>query len=202
MLTLFHAPQSRSSTVIRLLDALGALDRVTVRRVDIRRLRTGTGASDPANPHPEGKVPLLVHDGVMIRERNAIMVHLTDLFPDAGLSPRPGTPERGAFLSWMAYYGNVIEPVFLSQFAGISNPAFASVFRGPFEVAAELRRGLSQGPWLLGQHFSAADMLLSSPFGWAPEMTPDDPVIRDWVGRCFARPVSDRAQGLDVLEMA
>jgi glutathione S-transferase len=202
MLTLFHAPQSRSSGVIRLLDELGALDRVEIRTVGIRRLRSGTGAADPANPHPEGKVPLLVHDGVMIRERNAIMLHLTEMFPEAGLGTAPGTPERGAFLSWLAYYGNVMEPVFIAAFTGVSAPGFHATFRGMAEVTAELRRGLSPGPWLLGDRYCAADLLLASPFGWAPEMMPDDAVVRDWVGRCLARPQSERAAAWDRMEGA
>ena len=119
MLTLFHAPRSRSSGVVQLLDELGALSSVTVQTVGIRRMREGTGAPDPANPHPEGKVPLLIHDREAIRERNAIMLYLTELFPDAGLGVQAGEPGRGAFLSWLAYYGNVMEPVFIGQFAGI-----------------------------------------------------------------------------------
>jgi glutathione S-transferase len=200
MLTLYHAPQSRSSGVIRLLDELGALDRVEVRTVGIRRLRTGTGAADPANPHPEGKVPLLVHDGVMIRERNAIMLHLTELFPEAGLGATPGTAERGAFLSWLAYYGNVMEPVFIAAFTGVTSPGFHATFRGMGEVTAMLRSGLAQGKWLLGGRYSAADLLLASPYGWAPEMMPEDPVVRDWIGRCLASPLSEKARAFDRME--
>ncbi len=146
MLTLIHAPQSRSTAVLQLLDELGALDKVTVQTVSIHRLRGGTGAPDPANPHPEGKVPLLIHDGTAIRERNAIMLYLTELFPEAGLGIPPGHPQRGAFLSWLAYYGNVMEPVFLGLFAGITAPAYHSVFRGPAEVTAALSAALTRAP--------------------------------------------------------
>lgn len=57
MMTLYHAPQSRSSRIVTLLDELGAADKVTIREVSIRRALQGFGERDPANPHPEGKVP-------------------------------------------------------------------------------------------------------------------------------------------------
>ena len=202
MLTLIHAPQSRSSGVIQLLDELGALDRVTVQPVTIRRLRTGTGAPDPANPHPEGKVPLLIHDGVTIRERNAIFLYLTELFPASGLGVPVGDPQRGAFLSWLAYYGNVLEPVFVGQFAGITHPAYHAVFRGTAEVMATLEAALAQGPWLMGSRFTAADLLISGAFAWAPDAIPDVPPLRDWVARCQARPSVARTQAFDAAQMA
>ncbi len=202
MLTLIHAPQSRSSGVIQLLDELGALSQVTVQTVGIRRLRTGSGAPDPANPHPEGKVPLLIHDGVAIRERTAIMLHLTELFPDAGLGIAPGSPARGAFLAWLAYYGNVMEPVFIAQFSKVESPAFHATFRGVAEVAATLSAALEQGPWLMGDRFTAADLLISGVFAWAPEAAPDVPAIRDWISRCQARPSVVRTREFDALQLA
>lgn len=202
MLTLVHAPQSRSTAVLQLLDELGALDQVTIQTVTIHRLMLGSGAPDPANPHPEGKVPLLIHNGTLIRERNAILLYLTELFPDTGLGIPPGHPQRGAFLSWLAYYGNVMEPVFLGLFAGITAPAYHSVFRGPAEVTAALSGALTQGPWLLGDRYTAADLLISGVFAWAPEMIPDVPAIKDWIARCQARPSVARTLALDAGIMA
>src|SRR5690606_16013498 len=89
MLTLYHSPQTRSSTIVLLLEELGITDRVTVRQVTIPR-SDGSGGRDPANPHPEGKVPLLMDGDVAIRERGAIILYLTDMFPKAGLAPVVG----------------------------------------------------------------------------------------------------------------
>jgi glutathione S-transferase len=197
MLTLIHAPQSRASGVIQLLDELGALDKVKVQSVTIRRLRSGTGEIDPTNPHPEGKVPLLIDDGVMIRERNAIMLYLTELFPEAGLGVLPGSPARGAFLSWLAYYGNVMEPVFIAQFTKVESAAYHATFRGVAEVAAVLRTALEQGPYLMGDRFTAADLLISGVFAWAPDAIPDVAVIRDWIARCQARPSVARTHAFE-----
>jgi glutathione S-transferase len=202
MLTLIHAPQSRSTSVIQLLIELQALDKVAVQTVTIRRLRTGTGAPDPANPHPEGKVPLLIQDGVAIRERNAILLYLTELFPEGGMGIPAGHAKRGAYLSWLAYYGNVIEPVFVGAFAGIDSPAYHSVFRGGAEVAEALRAALDKGPYLLGDRYTAVDLLVSGVFAWAPESIPDVPSIRDWITRCQARPSVAEAQAFDAARMA
>lgn len=187
MLTLYHAPQSRSTRIVRLLHEMNVLDQVEIHPVRIARI-DGSGGADAENPHPEGKVPLLVHDGAVISESNAIMLYLTDLFPESRMGPAVGEPERGAYLSWLAYYGNVVEPVLVIDFAGLEHPAFRSTFRGLAEMTSRLSGALQDRPYLLGEEFSAADLLLTSPFLWKPDAMPDDAVIRDWVERCTARP--------------
>ncbi len=187
MLTLFHAPQSRSSAIVALIDEMKIADWVDVRAVGIPRM-DGSGARDPANPHPEGKVPALVHDGVVITERAAIILHLCTLFPDTGLSPAMASPAWGAFVRWLVWYQGVMEPVLVVQATGLSHPWLTATFRGPDEVAQRLRSALEHGPWLMGEQYSAVDLLLHSPFAWFTEATPDDPLIRDWVARCMNRP--------------
>lgn len=201
MLTLFHAAQSRSTRVLTLIDEMNIADRVQIRTVDIPR-QDGSGHRDPANPHPEGKVPALVHDGVLVTESAAVMVHLTDMFPDSGLAPRMGDPKRGAYLAWMVWYGSVMEPVVIHHYAGLEHPVLTATFRGPDEMAARLRAALEQGPYLLGEHYSAADLICHSPFAWFPEATPDDPLIRDWVARCMGRPSVARSLAADAVRMA
>ena len=96
MLTLYHAPQSRSSRIVWLLEELGA--DYTLKITDIPRM-DGKGAPDPVNPHPDKKVPALVDDGVLITESIAIVQYLTDRFPGAEIGPRIGDPKRGPYLS-------------------------------------------------------------------------------------------------------
>lgn len=196
MLTLYHAPNSRSSRVVRLLMELDILDQVDIRIVSVVR-NDGSGGADPANPHPEGKVPLLVHDGVEIWESNAIMVYLTDLFPAPGFGRSVGDPDRGSYLSWMAWYGNVLEPVIIFAAAGLSHPFLDVTFRGVPEAVARLTAQLKKTPFLLGEQISAADLLLISPYVWFPESTPDEPVIRDWIARCQARPSARQIEEFD-----
>lgn len=182
MITLYHSPQSRSTRIIGLLMAMGVLDRVNVRIVSIPR-QDGSGGRDPVNPHPEGKVPLLVHDGVEIWESTAIMLYLTDLFPASEFGVRADDPQRGRFLAWLSWYGAVVEPVVIFSHMGLEDPVLQATFRGMPEIVARLRTALAEGPWLMGERLTAADLLLASPFLWFPEATPQDSLIRDWVDR-------------------
>jgi len=55
-------------------------------------------------------------------------------------------------------------------------------------MLARLTEALEKGPYLLGEHYTAADLLCSSPFQWFSDLLPDNPRIRDWVARCMDRP--------------
>src|SRR5262245_66236261 len=80
MLTLHHAPQSRSSRILWLLEEVGATYQIALTNIP---RPDGSGASDPKNPHPDKKVPALVDDGVLVTESAAIVLYLTDKFPAA-----------------------------------------------------------------------------------------------------------------------
>ncbi len=201
MLTFFHSPWSRSTRVLGLLCAMDRLDAVDLRVVSIRR-QDGTGERDPRNPHPEGKVPLLVEDGVAIWESAAIMLHLTDLFPEAGMGVPAGEPGRGRYLSWMTWYAGVVEPVLILEAAGIQHLHLTAALRGLDEVQARIGQALAEGPWLMGDRLTAADLLLASPFQWFGDLDPGGDAARDWVARCETIPGLDRAQALDAELMA
>ena len=201
MLTLFHAPQSRSSRIVTLIDEMGIADKIDTKIVTIPR-RDGSGGRDLANPHPEGKVPALLHDGTLITESPAVIQYLTGLFPDTGLAPEPGDPKYGEYLTWLHWYGSVMEPVMIFAAGEIDHPYLQVTFRGVPEVTARIERALTKGPWLLGDRFSAADLLVHSPYAWFGNMTPDVPVIRDWVTRCQARPAVARMRESDARLLA
>lgn len=201
MLTFFHSPQSRSTAILTLIEEMGIADWIDIRTVQIPRM-DGSGGRDPANPHPEGKVPALLHDGVLITERAAIILHLTALFPDSGLSPKLGTPEWGAFATWLTWYQGVLEPVVIFETAGITHPWIEATFRDHKAAAARIRTALETGPWLLGETYSAADLLVHAPYAWFQESTPDDPQIRDWVDRCKARPARQKVIAAEAALMA
>jgi glutathione S-transferase len=202
MLTLYHCPRTRSTAVLALLAAMKVLDRVELREVDIHHFRTGMGEPDPANPHPEGKVPLLVHDGVAIRERAAILLYLTDLFPGAGLGVPVGDPLRGRYLSWLAWYAGVMEPVLILEAAKLDHPFLSATFRDAVAVRARLGEALAAGPWLVGDRYTAADLLCASPFVWFPDLDPGSPEVADWVARCSAHPGLAAARDWDTQALA
>lgn len=186
MLTLYHSPNSRSTSVVQLLHELGATDRVEVKTVTIPR-QDGSGARDPANPHPEGKVPYLVGDSDHVRERGAIILYLTDMFPEAGLAPLPGDPQRGEYLSWLFWYQGVLEPVVILSWAKIEHPMIHASLRDYDTAIQRMDEVLSRQPYLLGERFSAADLLCAGPFAWFGDQLVLTPAIRDWVARCQDR---------------
>lgn len=186
MPTLYHAPDSRSDSIVTLIDLMGIRDRIDIVEVTIPR-QDGSGSRDPRNPHPEGKVPYLVDEGDHVRERGAIITWLTDRFPGGGLGRPVGHPQRGAFLSWLFYYQGVIEPVSLLHYLGIDHPALQATFRDHHTMLARIGEALADGPFLLGQDFSAADLLCASPFIFFGEAMPMTPPVRDWADRCAGR---------------
>src|SRR5580700_7474503 len=131
MLTLIHRPQTRSGSIVWLLEELGVPHEkkiVTLRSAD------GSGARDPANPHPHGKVPVLVDDGCVIFEGGAIALYLTDKFPAAKMGPLPGDPRRGDYLSWLFYRPGVMEPAFIERRFNIPHVYSAMGWGPPEEV--------------------------------------------------------------------
>jgi len=195
MLTLHHAPLSRSSRIVWLLEELGADYELAI--TDIPRM-DGTGGSDPSNPHPDKKVPALVDDGVLVTESIAIVQYLTDKFPAAGLGPGIGDPGRGAYLSWLAYYAGVIEPVVNLEFAGLGdNAAMQRTFRDRAAMDRRLLAAFGAGPYMLGDRFSGADVLIASMGQFARTMLPAGAVVDAYLERCTERPALARALAKD-----
>jgi glutathione S-transferase len=195
MLTLYHAPQSRSSRIVWLLEELGA--DYALKITDIPRM-DGKGAPDPTNPHPDKKVPALVDDGVLITESIAIVQYLTDMFPAADIGPRTGDAKRGPYLSWLAYYAGVIEPVVNLEFAGLAdNAAMQRTFRNRASMDRHILAALEAGPYLLGDKFSGADILIASMGQWARTMLPAGDVVDSYLGLCNSRPALARARAKD-----
>lgn len=187
MLTFYHAPKSRSTSVKQLILELGIEDQVNTVEVTIPR-QDGSGGRDPANPHPEGKVPYLTDGEDHVRERAAIILYLTDRFPQAGLGRPVGHPERGRYLSWLAWYQGVFEPVVILGWAGVKHPAIEASLRDYDTALAQMDEVLTKRPYLLGQEYSAADLLCASPFAWLGDALASTPAIREWVARCTDRP--------------
>jgi glutathione S-transferase len=192
MITLYHGPKTRSTRFIFLLEELEAPYEIRV--VNIRR-RDGSGALDPANPHPHGKVPAISDDGVIVFESPAIALYLTDRFPHNRLGPLAGEADRGAYLSWLAYYSGVFEPAFVSKFMQVDVPRGTAGWVAVEEVMAALLGRLSQTPYMLGERFSALDVLYATTFRLFAQspLLPKSPLIESYVARVAARPAFARA---------
>ncbi|CAN5225770.1 glutathione S-transferase family protein [soil metagenome] len=193
MLTLFHAPWSRSSRLVWLTEELGAEARIEY--CDIVR-GDGSGARDPRNPHPDGKVPALVHDGVLITESGAIAVYLSGLYPKAGLGFPAVSSERGVLLSWMFWAAGEMEPALWGKISGATETD--PVARLRYQQATDrLIEALWDGPFLMGERFTIADVIIGSALAWARPHLPDSPVFDRYLDRLAARPAKIRAEARD-----
>jgi glutathione S-transferase len=196
MITLYHRPKTRSARMVFLLEELDAP--YTVQIVSTRT-RDGSGAPDPANPHPHGKVPAISDDGVVVFESPAIALYLTDKFPKNRLGPQVGEPGRGAYLSWLAYYSGVLEPAVMSKFMNFEVPRVAAGWAPVDEVMATVLALLAKGPYMLGEQFSAVDVLYATMFALFAQspILPKSAVLDEYVKRVLARPAYARASARD-----
>lgn len=194
--TFFHAPQSRSAGTLALLEEL-AVDY----DLHLLDLKAGTQRQpEYLAVNPMGKVPAILHRGALVTEQPAVMMYLAELHADRGLAPMPGDPLRGPFLRWMVYYGSSFEPAVIDRSMQREPAAMATSPYGTFELMlSTLEAQLEEGPWLLGERFSAADVLWGTALNWTVmfKLVPDTPLIRAYVDRVNERPAMQRAAAKD-----
>lgn len=186
-LTLYHAPQTRSSGVRILLEELGA-----PHTLDVLDLQSGRGR-EPAylRINPLGKVPALRHGDALITEQAAIYLYLADQFPERGLAPPIGDPLRGPYLRWMVFYGSSFEPAVVDRALQREPGPKAMSPYGDFDaVLRTMVEALTPGPYLLGERHSAADVLWGAALGWTTgfKLVPEEPAIMAYLARVNARP--------------
>lgn len=198
MLTLFHAPRSRSSSFTWLLEETGApydIHYVNIMRGD------GTGEMDRVNPHPHGKVPMLQDGETFVFEQSAIALYLADKFPDAKLGYPIGDARRGLFLSLLSYYSGVTEPAFVSKFLKVTPPRGSAGWVVVEEVMEHLNGRLAKSQYIAGEGFTAADILYAGAFNLfmsSPMLAGlKTPQLEAYVARCVGRPAFARAQAKD-----
>jgi glutathione S-transferase len=195
-LTFFHAPNSRAGAVRILLEELEADYKLHVLNLKKNEQR----APDYLAVNPMGKVPAILHGDALVTEQAAVFIYLADLHPQAGLAPALDDPLRGPYLRWMAFYGSSFEPA-LIDLALKREPAPPSLCPyGDYDtMLATLTRQLRAGPWLLGERFSAADILWGSALAWttAFKLVPELPEIMAYIERVKSRPAAQRAAAAD-----
>lgn len=118
--------------------------------------------------NPMGKVPTIVHRGVVVTEAAAVCTYLADAFPRAGLAPALDDPRRGTYLRWLFFAAGCGEPALLDKASPRQNPPpRRAIGYGSYnDVLDGLERAIQPGPWILGESFSAADVYVGSLIGW------------------------------------
>lgn len=200
MLTLYHNPQSRSTTVHYMLHELGVPFEIVP--VD---LKSGQQKSpEYLKINPMGKVPALRDGDVILTETPAILLYLADKYPKAGLAPAIDDPARGPFLRWLFFYGSCFEPACTDMFLKRESPASTVGWGKPADVLDTLSAGLKPGPWLLGDRFSAADVMMGSGVAYMLgfKVLPERPEYVEYAARLEARPARKAAKAADAARIA
>jgi glutathione S-transferase len=194
--TLFHSPQSRSAGALILLEELAA-----DYELHVLNLKKGEQRQAPYLAiNPMGKVPAVVHDGALVTEQGAVYAYLADLYPEAGITPAIGDPLRGPYLRWLFYYGSSFEPALVDKsLKREPAPASTSPY-GDYETMLKtLTDQLATGPFLLGERFTAADVLWGTALRWTTmfKLVPETPVVTGYIARVTSRPAVARAAEID-----
>jgi glutathione S-transferase len=189
---LYSHPMSRGRTVHWLLEELGAP--YEYKLVDIEKGEQK--APEYLAINPMGKVPAIVHRGVVVTESAAICVYLADAFPRAGLAPQLDDPKRGTYLRWFFFGAGCFEPAVVDKmFARPALERSGAIGYGTYEATlAALETALRPGPFILGQTFSAVDVFVGSQLYWAlmTKAIEPRPVFQQYAERCAARPAMQR----------
>jgi glutathione S-transferase len=192
VLTLYHNPQSRSNTVHYMLHELGQPFEIVP--ID---LKAGEHkAPEFLKLNPMGKLPVLRDGDVIVTETPAILLYLADKYPQAGLAPAVDAPERGPFLRWLFFYGSCFEPAMMDLSLKRESPPSMAGWGKPEDVLDTVSAGLKPGPWLLGDRFSAADVMLASgiAFMLAFKVLPERPEFVAYAARLEERPARKAAK--------
>lgn len=189
---LYWAPQTRSSRALWLLEEAGVDYELEL--VDIRDPHR-TDSDEFRAASPMGKVPALVDGDVHMSESAAICLYVADRYCSGRLAPPLDDSNRGKFLYWLMYTPAVIEPAMSEKFNGVE-PARQRSGWGDFDLMIEtLENGIGDNTWVLGDEFTAADIMLGSStvFLRAFDMLPESDVLSAYADRCLARPAYQKA---------
>ena len=196
-LTLYHAAPSRSSIVHWMLEEVG--QPYDVHLLDMKRGDNRT--PDYLAINPMGKVPALRHGDAVITESAAICAYLADEFPGAGLNVPIGDPLRGAYLKWLFFGPSCIEPAIMDRaFPRKDAAPRGALGYGDFETVLDVvAKAVEPGPYILGNKFTAADVVIGSTLRWGMlfKMLPERPEFLAYAARLAERPALQRSQKQD-----
>lgn len=197
-LTLYTNPMSRGRVARWMLEEIA-------QPYDTVLLDFGTGMKAPEYlaVNPMGKVPAIRHGEAVVTENGAICAYLADTFPDAGLAPRPGRPERGSYFRWLFFACGPLEQAMTNSSVGLDPDTPDLKRRFGYgcldDVLSAIEGRLSVTPHAAGPEFSAADVILGSSLGFGMQFGSLEarPAFADYVARVTSRPAAVRAREID-----
>jgi glutathione S-transferase len=161
-LVFYTNPQSRGNIVHWMLEEIG-------RPYTLKVLEYGPTMKAPEYlaVNPMGKVPAIRHGGTVVTEAAAICAYLADAFPEAGLAPEP--EHRGDYYRWLFFTAGCLEPATSNHASGwdTSPDQEMSFGYGSYaRVLDTLSAWLEGRTYVVGDRFTAADVLLASQLQW------------------------------------
>jgi glutathione S-transferase len=196
-LKLYHAVPSRSSIARWMLEEVG--EPYDIHLLDLNKGENRQPAYLAVNPM--GKVPALEHDGVVVTEAAAICAHLADAFPNAGLNVPVGDRRRGPYLKWLFFGPSCVEPAIIDRALPRKEEARRGMLGyGDYDTVMDvLTKAVAGGPYILGDKFTAADVVIGSGLRWGMifKMVPERPAFTAYVARLAERPALKRALAKD-----
>ncbi|MES2643484.1 MAG: glutathione S-transferase family protein [Myxococcota bacterium] len=199
-IVLHHHPYSRAANVVWMLEEVGVP--YTLRFVDIMAGEHKSEAYRALNAM--GKLPVIEDGEAVVSESAAIGMYLADRYALGRLAPALDDPARGAYLRWCLYAPSVIEPGCAAHAGGWATKPSA-VGWGTYETMLDtLEGGVGQGPWLLGERFTMADVILGGTLRFMMQfkMIEPRPAFAAYVERLSARPaaVAAAAKNMEVMK--
>lgn len=191
-LVLHYHPYTRAANVVWMLEEVGVayeLQYVDVRAGDHR-------SAEFRRVNPMGKLPTLVDGDTVVTESAAIGLYLADRYSYGALAPKVDDKARAAYLRWSCYAPSVIEPALYAKGASWEyKPAQAGWGRYE-DVLDTIEQAIGQGPYLLGRHFSMADVIFGGTVRYMLtfKMLEARPAFVAYVDRLSARPAALAAQ--------
>ncbi len=198
---LHHHPFSRARHVVWMLEEAGL-------NYDLRYVDMQAGAHkapEYQRRNRMGKLPILEDGGAVISETAAIAMYLADRYAPGRLAPALDAPERGPYLRWCVYGASVLEPAAAANAAGWDYRPGAVGWGTYEDVVATLEAGLKPGPWLLGEQFSMADVLLGGTVRWLlgfGMLKGTDDTLQAYADRLSARPAAKRSEEVNAAVIA
>jgi glutathione S-transferase len=196
---LYHSQFTRSGRARWMLEEVGApyeLERITFAKGEHR-------TPEYLAVHPHGSVPALVDGDLKLIESSAIVMHLADKFPEKKLAPALGTNDRAHYYRWMVYVPATVDPVLeaITMHTRILPEAMrvaAIAEEGKRKLGSVVRvleEAVGGRDHVLGDGFTAADVILGSAIGWIGflGMLPDHPTLAAYHKGLSARPAYQRA---------
>jgi glutathione S-transferase len=177
MYQLYYYPANANAAPHMLLEELGT----DYELVLVDRAVNGQKSKAYLKVNPNGRIPALVDQDLVVFEAAAIVLHLVDKHPDAGLAPKIGTPQRANFYQWLTFLTNSLQEELMiwqypDRLTGDDAAATAIVKRGAEARASAFLDVVedhlkANGPLFLGDKLSTADFYLVMLSRWARPMS-------------------------------